>query len=189
MSKTLTGVFLFLALFAGIGHSYAGSEYTEQMLATRAYKIPAGTPALYWLEDLIRITAEDTVKTPAHRNENQIIIGDAYHWIGHIHEDRKEFKSAWHAHLKSFEAYAASSLSNSAFITELNTLDHARTHLMKVGPRLGLGLPINIRQFKKDQNQAKTPNTMNSLENYNNRLTSLLSSKIGSRCAPLFFTE
>jgi hypothetical protein len=151
VSIFLTRLFLFLAL-AGFWlpavPAYAGSEYTEQMLATRAYPVPPGADVLTWLTQLVEATVTDTLRHPENAAENHLILGDAYHWIGHIHEDRREFQIAWEMHLKSFAEYAQSPLQHSAYITNLKTLDHAKVHLTKMAPLVHLPLPTEVRAFK-----------------------------------------
>lgn len=177
MSKILTKIFLILAmlsatLFSSQGWSNpprTGSEYTEQMLATRAYAIPPNTNVLAWLENLIRLTEQDSAKHPEHRNENFLIIGDAYHWIGHIAEDRRDFNFAWDAHMKSYEAYMSTPYQASAFITNLNAVTHAKSHLAKVAPRVGGRVPSEGRDP-----EVTEKNALEDMDHYKKRVAEII---------------
>lgn len=145
MSKHLTTVLLILSLLIGIStqaqDKRTGSEYTEHMLSTRAYFIPPGYDVVTWLKSLIQTIEAHSLENPSQQAVNLVLVGDAYHWIGHIFEERGEFALAWKAYLKSFLAYGATPLRQSAFITNHDTVGHARLHLAKVAPRIGEKMP------------------------------------------------
>jgi len=75
------------------------------------------------------------------------MIGDAYHWIGHIQEDRRNLENAWEAYWKSHEHYSLSKIKHSVFISNLLTLDHAKFHLAELEKKTGQNYPWTIKTF------------------------------------------
>jgi hypothetical protein len=114
-----------------------GSEYIEGRLAKEwYYDIPASTSPLEWFQKLVLVLKSDLVVHPEDGAKTFVLLADAYHWIGHIYEDRGQLENAWEAHNKSYEAYLLSNLRYSPMINFLNGLEHAKHHINRLALQL-----------------------------------------------------
>lgn len=157
---------LILALFAGVffarpevfaqadkslnnsTKAATGSEWLEKSLASpRIYNIPAGQSTLDWLVKFAENLELDLVQNPEKSDRIHLMLGDAYHWIGHIWEDRGLHQNAWVAYEKSYENYNKSPIEHSIFISNLKTRDHGKMHLVHTGQILKKPLSREIRSF------------------------------------------
>ncbi len=136
--------------------SVSGMTRLEGVLSDRLYyNIPKGVHALDWFESLVEILKADLAFYPEHSSRTQLILGDAYHWIGHLYEeDKQNHEKAWEAYNKSYEHYLLSEYKNSPMINSLDTREHAKFHLLKTAEVLNRK-PIfgiqNVKQTSSDK--------------------------------------
>ena len=69
---------------------------------------------------------------PENGERSQLMLGDAYHWIGHIFEDRGELDRAWEAYNKSYQHYLLTREKFSPMINSLDGREHAKMHLWRI---------------------------------------------------------
>ena len=143
----------------------SGSEQIEKSLANQYYySIPGSMRALEWLETLISILEQDRIKNPQYADKTQLQLGDAYHWIGHIYEDRGQLELAWAAQNKAYEHYLLSNIKSSPAINNLLTAAHARFHLVRLAEKLNRPLPMGL--IKDPQLREKKIPTLAEMKNY-----------------------
>ena len=132
---------------------FAQSDYQKPNSSTRIegtladknyYNIPQNVSTLKWFEDLVLVLKQDLAVHPEHGSKTQLLLGDAYHWIGHIYEDRGEYELAWKAHNRSYGHYILSSLRTSPAINNLGTVAHSRLHLSRLSRTLDRSMPMGI---------------------------------------------
>lgn len=77
------------------------------------------------LQSLADLKAKNR-KTP----KDYLLIGDVYHWLGHIAEDMEDFEKAQQYYQASMdEGYSLTRITNSNRINNLNGIEHAEYHL------------------------------------------------------------
>ncbi len=82
-------------------------------------------------KELIRII-EETQKRP-HSSEKELIIGDAYHWLGHLYQERFDLLKAFESFVRSFFHYRLTSLSRSPRInSRVEVHEHSIFHLSDI---------------------------------------------------------
>ncbi|MES2768216.1 MAG: hypothetical protein V4596_03640 [Bdellovibrionota bacterium] len=80
------------------------------------------------LEELITRTQSSSDKTELQQKE--LILGDAYHWLGHVYNDRREYAKAYECFVRSHVHYQKTSLQYSPRINpQIIVQEHAWFHL------------------------------------------------------------
>lgn len=134
-----------------------GSQKIETSLASEYYyNIPQNVPVLEWFQKLTEALEKDLVFHPEHAAQTQVLLGDAYHWIGHIYEDRGDYKLAWRAHNKSYNHYILSSIKTSPAINNLGTVAHARFHIKRVAEELNRSVPLGLSNEPQITDQSNS---------------------------------
>lgn len=80
-------------------------------------------------------------KTP----EDYLLIGDTFHWLGHIAEDADALEKAMGYYAAAKEAYAQTSIARSGRINNLNAKNHADYHLSRTAQMIQQ--PKAVRQM------------------------------------------
>ena len=123
----------------------AGSAETEELLALeRNYEIPKGVDVVLWFHELIDTVESHLRRDPKLTQEGRVIIGDAYHWIGHIYEERGDLEKAWRSYELAYGSYMMTELAVSPFLSNLGTRQHARFHLTDLAERTGRYFPKEL---------------------------------------------
>ena len=142
-----------------------GSERIEGSLADQNYyNIPQNVSTLKWFEELVLVLKQELAVHPEYGSKTQLLLGDAYHWIGHIYEDRGEYELAWKAHNRSYGHYILSSIRTSPAINNLGTVAHARFHLSRLTHKLDRPMPLGISQ--EPQVTDRVPSTDEEMKAY-----------------------
>lgn len=136
---------------------------------------PLGPKIDDWLLQLATLAEEHSLSTAEDRDWAHVIAGDAYHWLGHLAEDRGEWALALDYHWKSLANYEASSITHSSMINFLLTRDHAKFHVVRAAGTLGREVPASIANFKQKRLEGE-PEFAPAWAEYKSKIRSLGSS-------------
>lgn len=92
--------------------------------------------------------------TPKKSPQDFLLLGDLYHWLGHVADDAEDFERAARYHRASMVAYKKSRIRKSARINNLNGPEHALYHIMRTR-ELSL-TPSILRRVGRAQDVAYT---------------------------------
>lgn len=82
------------------------------------------------LERLIEHNLDPKNKMPS--AEKELVLGDAYHWLGHVYEEKGEFIKAYESYIRSHVHYQKTPLKKSPRINDrLIVQEHGEFHLKK----------------------------------------------------------
>lgn len=147
MVKWLTGA-LFVFFFLPSGWVSAGED--EVLVRSQDfYAIPGHleTEDFLWryvarLKTLLIQPTPDFVVQDLH-----LLAADAYHWLGHIFEEKRDFVRALELHQHSLRHYGLSGQVTSPYINYLVGVEHASWHIYFVSQHLGTDIsPEILRQ-------------------------------------------
>ncbi|MES2769670.1 MAG: hypothetical protein V4596_11055 [Bdellovibrionota bacterium] len=74
-------------------------------------------------------------RPPTHKEEKMLALGDYYHWIGHIYEDKGDLEKAYEAFIRSQYHYSQTRLKKSRRIGALGfplVQEHSEYHMNKI---------------------------------------------------------
>jgi hypothetical protein len=142
-------------------------ENTSRMVGRQSiYRLHKRVDTLRWLEDFI-VRANDFMNDhPDSTNSMHVIIGDAYHWIGHILEDTGKPRSAAVAYWDSFKSYQLSNSVSSVGINNLVTRSHAAVHLQRLFRSYAVPIPSEVDGFSADRVSLFVSERIKQLEIY-----------------------
>lgn len=84
-------------------------------------------------EGLIEIIQETQSNRKLDIPTRELILGDAYHWLGHVYEDRKDFVKAFEAHARAYFHYRQTSYNHSPRINSaVEVHEHSIFHLQNI---------------------------------------------------------
>ena len=117
----------------------------RQPFFTEAYPVPeihSDEEIKIWLQAIINVLENELQSSNAEDTQSSIfptelLLGDAYHWLGHYLEYKGNLIAAFHAHKKSLEYHLAGrEYENTALaspqINFLSTVRHCHIHLRKL---------------------------------------------------------
>lgn len=97
------------------------------------FPIAPGEDPVLFLQNRIR-TLHQALSVAPDSPEADVLrleLGDVYHWLGHVADDRNAFELAVALHQKSYEQYAKSRFATSWRINNLVGIEHATFHIRK----------------------------------------------------------
>lgn len=101
------------------------------------YNMPHNQEPEAWLKSLVKTLNKELKSYPDNPNTIMLYLGDAYHWLGHVLEDKARPEEAYVAHLKSMDFYNQSESLYSPAINFFWPEGHARFHLTRLAEKLG----------------------------------------------------
>ncbi len=82
-------------------------------------------------KELIRII--EAAQIQPHSDQKELILGDAYHWLGHIYQERFDLLKAYESFIRSFFHYTLTTLTRSPRInSKVEVHEHSRYHLRDI---------------------------------------------------------
>lgn len=88
------------------------------------------------LETLIQENAEK-LKVAKDRSPRELLLGDTYHWLGHLYEEKGELLLAYECYIRSQVHYSKTALKKSPRINQrLIVQEHAEFHLRDIADTL-----------------------------------------------------
>jgi len=96
------------------------------------------------------------------QDEREMILGDAYHWLGHIYEEKLNYIDAFDAYVRSYAHYQKTKNIRSPTINQrLVIQEHADWHLQDIIRKIPI---LNAELRKRDQEKDSARNRVSTRE-------------------------